>query len=42
MAPLLFLVAVQLTASTLVTEKSLRLKEAMRMMGLQEGPYWLS
>ena len=35
-APMLFIVTVQLTATSLVVEKSQRLREAMRMMGMRE------
>ena len=41
-SPLLFIVAVQLTATSLVTEKSQRLAESMRMMGMREASYWSS
>ena len=41
-APLLFLIAVQMTAVSLVTEKTQRLRESMRMMGMRELPYWAS
>ena len=41
-APLMFLIAVQMTAVSLVTEKTQRLRESMRMMGMRELPYWAS
>jgi len=41
-SPMLFIVTVQLTTSSLVLEKGQKLKESMRMMGLKEAPYWLS
>ena len=40
--PFAFIIVLQLTASSIVSEKSLRLLEAMRMMGLRELPYWAS
>ena len=41
-SPMLFIVAVQLTATSLVAEKAQRLTESMRMMGMREAPYWAS
>ena len=41
-APLLFIFAVQLTSVSLVEEKSNKLRESMRIMGMLETPYWAS
>ena len=41
-APLMFIIAVQMTSVSLVMEKSTRLLESCRMMGMKELPYWLS
>ena len=38
----MFIIAVQMTAVSLVMEKSSRLLESCRMMGMKELPYWLS
>ena len=40
LAPLAFVVVLQSTTVALVTDKSLRLVEALRMTGLREAPYW--
>jgi len=40
--PFGFVVALQLPTVSLVSEKSARLKESMRMMGMREAPYWAS
>ena len=41
-APFAFIMVLQLTCVSLVSEKSTRLRESMRMMGMREMPYWLS
>ena len=41
-APFAFIMVLQLTCVSLVNEKSTRLRESMRMMGMREIPYWLS
>jgi len=41
-APFAFIMVLQLTCVSLVSEKSTRLRESMRMMGMREIPYWLS
>jgi ABC-type multidrug transport system ATPase subunit len=41
-APFLYIFVVQLTTVSLVEEKSSKLRESMRMMGMLEAPYWAS
>lgn len=40
LAPFAFVIVLQASTVSLVTEKSLRLVEALRMTGLREAPYW--
>lgn len=42
LVPFAFIQVLQATTSQIVTEKSTRLRESMRMMGLREFPYWAS
>lgn len=40
--PLMFIVVVQLTTTSVVMEKASKLLESMRIMNLRELPYWCS